>query len=197
PCSLAGITAVPECHNASILVIWELAEGGEGNTVYIATAEASDHTYLSCNGTGTNCTLRGAQCDLHYTVIVAASSDRCSSLRSPPYRLSMPCPPSEVTVRASCEDHSALVSWTSSPVAATYYVVASAADGHTHTCSGSSSTNCSLSGLHCDEQYTVYVTASHENCTSMASHNVTFSTCQPEGLSVAFHCSNESAVLSW
>ncbi|XP_061652447.1 uncharacterized protein LOC133488520 [Phyllopteryx taeniolatus] len=199
PCSLSGITAIPECHDASILVLWELAEGGEGNTVYTATAEASDHTYLSCNGTGTNCTLRGARCDLHYTVIVAASSDQCSSLRSPPHKISMePCSPREVNVSASCEDHSALVSWTSSPVATTYHVVAKAADGHTHTCVGSY-TNCSLSGLHCDEEYAVQVTASHKNCTSEASHNVTFSTgpCQPEGLSVTFHCSNQSAVLAW
>ncbi|XP_077412087.1 fibronectin type III domain-containing protein 7-like [Vanacampus margaritifer] len=199
PCSLSAITAIPECHRGSILVIWELAEGGEGNTVYNATAEASDHTYLSCNGTGTNCTLHGAQCGLYYTVIVAASSDQCSGLRSPPHRISMePCPPREVHVSAWCEDRSALVSWTPSPVATTYHAVAMAADGHMHTCDGAAA-NCSLSGLHCDESYAVHVTASHENCTSQASHNVTFSTgpCQPEGLSVTFHCSNQSAELSW
>ncbi|XP_049603206.1 pneumococcal serine-rich repeat protein [Syngnathus scovelli] len=199
PCSLSGITAFTECHDGSILVLWELVEGSEGNTVYTATAEASDYTYLYCNSTGTNCTLQGAQCDLYYTIIIAASSDSCSSLRSPPYRISMePCPPREVNVSASCEDHSALVSWTRSPVAATYQVVAMSADGHTHTCSDSS-TNCTLTELHCDEQYAVHVTASHQNCTSMASHNVTFNTgpCQPEDLSVTFHCSNQSAVLSW
>lgn len=89
PCSLSGITAIPQCHNSSILVVWELMEGSAGNTVYTATAEASDHTYLSCNNTGTSCFLHGAQCDLYYTIIVAASSDQCSSMRSPPYRISM------------------------------------------------------------------------------------------------------------
>ncbi|XP_054624499.1 uncharacterized protein LOC129177418 [Dunckerocampus dactyliophorus] len=199
PCSLSGITAIPQCHNSSILVMWELAEGSEGDTVYTATAEASDYTYLSCNGTGTSCTLHGAQCDFHYTIIVAASSDQCSSLRSPPYRISMePCPPNEVNVTAYCEEHSALVSWTRSPVAATYHVVAKAADGHIYTCDAFS-TNCSLTGLHCDEQYAVYVTSSHENCTSAASYNVTLNTgpCRPDDLSVTFHCSNQSAVLSW
>ncbi|XP_061879353.1 fibronectin type III domain-containing protein 7-like [Entelurus aequoreus] len=199
PCSLSGITAIPQCHNSSILVMWELAEGSEGNTVYTATAEARDHTYLSCNGTGTSCTLYGARCDFRYTVIVAASSDQCSSLRSPPYKISMePCPPSEVNVTAYCEDHNALVSWSPSPVAATYHVVATAADGHMHACNASS-TNCSLTGLHCDEQYQVYVTACHENCSSAASYNVTLNTgpCQPDDVSVTFHCSNQSAVLSW
>uniref|UniRef100_A0A8D3EA47 Fibronectin type-III domain-containing protein n=2 Tax=Scophthalmus maximus TaxID=52904 RepID=A0A8D3EA47_SCOMX len=199
PCSLSGITAIPQCHNSSILVVWELMEGSAGNTVYTATAEASDHTYLSCNNTGTSCFLHGAQCDLYYTIIVAASSDQCSSMRSPPYRISMePCPPRNVMVNTSCGDHSALVSWTPSPVAETYNVVALGVDGHVHTCNTTSS-NCSVSGLHCDQQYTVLVAASHENCSSKASQNATLHTgpCQPGGVSVILNCKNQSASLSW
>ncbi|KAM9349923.1 fibronectin [Symphorus nematophorus] len=199
PCSLAGITAVPQCHNSSILVMWELMEGSEGNTVYTATAEASDHTFLSCNNTGTSCYLQGARCGFHYTIIVSASSDQCSSMRSPPYRISMePCPPTNVKVNSSCEDQSALVSWSPSPVAETYHVVAVGVDGHVHTCN-TTSDNCSIPELHCDQQYTVYVTASHENCSSKASQNVTVNTgpCQPDDLSVTYHCNNESALLSW
>lgn len=86
-----------------------------------------------------------------------------------------PCPPSNVMVNASCEDHGALVTWSPSPVAETYHVVAMGSDGHVHNCSTSSS-NCSLSDLHCGRQYTVFVTASHENCTSKASDNVTINT---------------------
>ncbi|XP_074545118.1 uncharacterized protein LOC141804545 [Halichoeres trimaculatus] len=199
PCSLAGITAVPQCHNSSILVMWDLMEGGEGSTVYTATAEARDHTYLSCNSTGTRCYLHGARCDLHYTIIVSASSDQCSSMRSPPYRVSMePCPPRNVMVNASCEDHSALVSWSPSPVAKKYHVVATSANGDVQTCN-STFTNCSLTELLCDQHYTVTVTSCHENCSSKASQNVTFITgpCQPDGLSVTLHCNNQSAWLSW
>ncbi|KAI9522306.1 hypothetical protein NQZ68_037786, partial [Dissostichus eleginoides] len=171
----------------------------EGNTVYTATAEASDHTYLSCNNTGTSCYLHGAQCGLHYTIIVAASSDQCSSLRSPPYRISMePCPPSNVVVGSTCADDSAVVSWSPSLVAETYHVVAMGANGHVHTCNTTSS-NCSISELHCGQQYDISVTASHENCTSKASQNATLNTgpCQPDGLSVISHCNNQSALLSW
>ncbi|XP_035526327.1 fibronectin type III domain-containing protein 7-like [Morone saxatilis] len=199
PCSLPAITADAQCHNSSILVMWDLMEGSDGNTVYTATAEAADHTYLSCNNTGTSCYLHGARCDLHYTIIVAGSSDQCSSTRSPPYKISMePCPPTNVSVDISCENRSALVSWSPSPVAESYHVVARAADGHTHTCN-TTSNNCNVTELHCDEQYTVFVTASHENCTSKASQNVTVNTgpCQPEDLSVTYHCNNQSALLSW
>lgn len=88
PCSLSGVTAVSECHNSTILVMWDVMEASEGNAVYSATAEARDRTYLSCNITGTSCYLHGAQCDSRYSIIVSASSDQCSSLRSPPYRMS-------------------------------------------------------------------------------------------------------------
>ncbi|KAM3604918.1 uncharacterized protein V6R79_017981 [Siganus canaliculatus] len=199
PCSLSGITAVSQCHNSSILVMWDVMEGGEGDTVYTATAEASDRTYLYCNDTGTSCYLRGARCDLHYTIIVSASSDQCSSLRSPPYRISMePCPPTNVLVNPTCEDRSALVSWSRSPVAETYRVVATGADGHQHSCNTTSS-NCSITELGCEQQYIVMVTASHENCSSKASQTVTVNTgpCQPDGLSVTYLCKNQSALLSW
>ncbi|XP_021178304.2 fibronectin type III domain-containing protein 7 [Fundulus heteroclitus] len=200
PCSLSAITAFAQCHNSSILVEWGLTEGGGAeSTLHIAVAEASDQTYLTCNSTGGSCFLRGARCGLRYTIIVAASSDRCSSLRSPPYRISMePCAPGDVSVDVSCEHHSALVSWTPSPVADTYRVFAVAANGHERACNATSS-NCTLSGLHCDQRYTVSVVASHENCTSRASPDATVITgpCQPSGLSKTFHCDNQSAALTW
>lgn len=85
-----------------------------------------------------------------------------------------PCPPTNVRVNATC-DHGAVVSWTPSPIAETYHVVGEAADGHVHTCN-TSSTMCRLSKLHCGQQYTVYVTASHENSSSEPSQNVTLNT---------------------
>ena len=89
PCALASITAFAQCHNSSIRVLWEPMEGSVGNSVYTATAEASDRSVLTCNSSASSCDLEGALCGLHYTVIVAASSDCCTSQRSPPYRISM------------------------------------------------------------------------------------------------------------
>lgn len=76
---------------------------------------------------------------------------------------------------SSCEDHGALVSWNPSPVAETYQVVAVGVDGLEHTCTSTSS-NCSVADLRCDQQYTISVTASHENCSSQPSYNVTIMT---------------------
>ncbi|XP_029687008.1 fibronectin-like [Takifugu rubripes] len=199
PCSLSGVTAVSQCHNSTILVLWDVMEGGEGNTVYSATAEARDRTYLSCNITGTSCYLYGAQCDSRYSIIVSALSDQCSNLRSPPYRISMePCPPTNVAAHTSCEEDSALVSWSPSPVAETYHVVAVGEDGHNRTCN-STSTNCTLSQLLCEQKYTVFVTASHENCTSQASNNLTITTapCAPRNVSASQVCLNRSVLVSW
>lgn len=87
-----------------------------------------------------------------------------------------PCPPANVVVETSCEERSALVSWSSSPVAETYSVVTTASqDGHVHSCN-TTSNNCSLTGLHCEKQYTAFVTAHHENCSSNASESVTITT---------------------
>lgn len=80
-----------------------------------------------------------------------------------------------MVANASCEDHGVRVSWRPSPVAETYHVVAMGADGHVHTYNTSDS-YCSLSELHCEQQYTIYVKASHQNCSSRASDNVTIST---------------------
>ncbi|KAF6729025.1 Fibronectin type III domain-containing protein 7 [Oryzias melastigma] len=62
-----------------------------------------------------------------------------------------------------------------------------------------SSTSCSLTELHCDEQYTVSMTASHENCTSKPSQNATLNTgpCQPSNVAVSYNCSSRSALLTW
>ena len=86
-----------------------------------------------------------------------------------------PCPPSNVVVGSTCVDDSALVSWSPSLVAETYHVVAMGANGHVHTCNTTSS-NCSISELHCGQQYDISVTASRENCTSKASQNATLNT---------------------
>lgn len=68
-----------------------------------------------------------------------------------------------------------MVSWSPSPVAEAYHVIAVSENGHAHTCNTTSS-NCSVSELHCEQQYAVSVTASHENCSSKASQNVTITT---------------------
>ena len=60
-------------------------------------------------------------------------------------------------------------------MAEAYHVVAIGDDGHVHTCNTTAG-GCSVPELHCEQQYNVFVKASHENCSSEASENVTITT---------------------
>lgn len=86
PCGLSSIVAVANCHSSEIQVQWQRAQ--IGSSLYIATAEGQDRSLLSCNSSASSCNLTNVQCGMEYTIIVAASSNRCSSLRSPPYKIS-------------------------------------------------------------------------------------------------------------
>uniref|UniRef100_A0A6Q2Y5D8 Fibronectin type-III domain-containing protein n=1 Tax=Esox lucius TaxID=8010 RepID=A0A6Q2Y5D8_ESOLU len=199
PCNLSSIMAYTQCHSSSIQVLWGPGGKLSTNHGYIVMAEASDHSVLTCNSSATSCDLEGARCDLQYSVIVAVSSDTCSSLRSPPYRVTMePCPPQDVVIKSSCESRGVHVSWIPSPVAEAYVMTAVGGNGDVLSCN-SSTNNCSLSGLRCSQQYNISVFASNQNCSSTASQNVTFNTvpCKPDGVSVSVQCANQSAQLSW
>lgn len=84
PCALTSITAHTDCYSSHITVSWQL---NEVSSFYVATAEGHDQSILMCNSTGTSCDLSGAKCGMQYTIIISASSDKCSSLRSPPLKM--------------------------------------------------------------------------------------------------------------
>ena len=62
-------------------------EATENTPLYLVTAEGQDRTLISCNSTSSSCLLAGVLCGMQYTIIVSASSDKCSSLRSPPQKV--------------------------------------------------------------------------------------------------------------
>lgn len=84
PCTLETINATSECNSGVILVEWK--KTGDSST-YLVTAEADDKTIISCNSSSSSCLLQGARCDMRYSVVVSASSDKCGSLRSPPTKI--------------------------------------------------------------------------------------------------------------
>ncbi|KAJ8357216.1 hypothetical protein SKAU_G00200100 [Synaphobranchus kaupii] len=196
PCVLSAIHAITQCHSNTIQVTWELIEG---SPLFIATAEGNDHSMLSCNSTMSSCDLMGAQCGTHYTIIVAMSSDQCSSLRSPPFKINTaPCTLEELVTHADCESQGVFVSWAPSLVAESYHLTAMGRDGDLRECN-TTDTNCTLEELQCGQPYSLSVIASTENCTSPASLEVTFNSvpCMPDSLSVEIECENGSAVLNW
>ncbi|KAJ8270294.1 hypothetical protein GJAV_G00112640 [Gymnothorax javanicus] len=196
PCVLSTINAKSECHSNVIQVMWELMEG---SPLYIATAEGDDRSILSCNSTMSSCDLTGAQCGTYYTIIVATSSDKCSSLRSPPVKINTaPCTVEEVVAQADCECEGVLVSWAPSLVADSYQLTAMGSDGDMRECN-TTDTNCTLEELQCGQEYSLSVIASSGNCSSSASLGVMFNSvpCRPDNLTVEVECGNGPAVLTW
>uniref|UniRef100_A0A8C1ZR06 Fibronectin type III domain-containing protein 7 n=1 Tax=Cyprinus carpio TaxID=7962 RepID=A0A8C1ZR06_CYPCA len=198
PCALSSIMVVAECHSSVIMVQWQRARSGK--SLYIATAEDQDRSLLSCNSSTSSCNLTNVQCDKEYIIIVAASTNQCSSLRSPPYKIrTAPCQPSSVQANVNCQSKDVFVSWDPSYVAQSYLLTAVGRKGDLKTCN-TSDNNCTLSDLRCSNTYYVSVLASNENCTSLPSANITFQTvpCEPANLTANIQCGNSSsASLSW
>ncbi|XP_041862145.1 fibronectin-like [Melanotaenia boesemani] len=195
PCALQAINATTECHSDTILVEWESTVD---TPLYLVTAEAEDQTLISCNSSSYSCILQDVRCGMHYSIIVSASSNKCSSLRSPPKKIkTAPCVPSNVTVVPLCKVNGASVMWANSSMATFYQVTATGQDGDFATCNSSVS-NCSLTGLHCGQTYDLSITASEDKCTSYPSTS-SFQTlpCAPSNVAVDMDCHSNSAVLSW
>uniref|UniRef100_A0A673KP97 Fibronectin type III domain containing 7, related sequence 4 n=2 Tax=Sinocyclocheilus rhinocerous TaxID=307959 RepID=A0A673KP97_9TELE len=180
------------------MVQWQKARSG--NSLYFATAEDQDLSILSCNSSASSCNLTNVHCDKEYTIIVAASANKCSSLRSPPYKIrTAPCQPSSVQANTDCQSKDVFVSWNPSYVAQSYLLTAVGRNGDLKTCN-TSNNNCTLTDLHCSNIYHVSVLASNENCTSLPSANITIKTvpCEPANLTATIQCGNSSsASLSW
>ncbi|XP_047442067.1 uncharacterized protein LOC125008801 [Mugil cephalus] len=195
PCALKSISAVAECNSDTILVEWEEKVD---MPLYLVTAEGDDQNLISCNSSSNSCVLEGIQCDMHYSIIVSASSDKCSSLRSPPKKIkTAPCVPDNVTVVPSCQDNGASISWSKSLVATSYQLTATGQDGHVAACTTSVS-NCSLAELHCGLTYDLVITATGGNCTSPPATS-SFKTvpCAPSSLAVELDCETKSAFMTW
>uniref|UniRef100_A0A3P9H6B5 Fibronectin type III domain containing 7b n=1 Tax=Oryzias latipes TaxID=8090 RepID=A0A3P9H6B5_ORYLA len=176
PCALESVKATMECNNDTILVEWEKTLG---TPVYVVTAEADDNTFLSCNTSSVSCVLQDVRCGTYYRIIVSTSSDKCSSLRSPPKKVETPCAPRNVSVVPLCETSGAAVSWKKSMVATSYQLIATGLDGHVAKCN-TSVNNCSLDGLHCGQTYSLSITP-----------------CPPVNITVDIDCQTNSGKLSW
>uniref|UniRef100_A0A665VCC8 Fibronectin type-III domain-containing protein n=1 Tax=Echeneis naucrates TaxID=173247 RepID=A0A665VCC8_ECHNA len=84
PCALTSVSAVTQCNSDTILVEWEMTMD---SPLYLVTAEGHDQTLISCNSSSYSCELQDIRCGMQYSIIVSASSDKCSSLRSPPKKI--------------------------------------------------------------------------------------------------------------
>uniref|UniRef100_A0A3Q3MAQ3 Fibronectin type III domain containing 7b n=1 Tax=Mastacembelus armatus TaxID=205130 RepID=A0A3Q3MAQ3_9TELE len=166
PCALKSVRAVAECYNNTILVEWEQTVDAP---LYLVTAEGYDQTLISCNSSSNSCVLQNVLCGTEYSIIVSASSNKCSSLRSPPKKIkTAPCIPDNVTVVPLCQENGAAVTWRYSPVATSYLLTATGLDGQV-TSYNTTLNNCTLNNLLCGKTYNLSITASGDSCTSKPS----------------------------
>ncbi|MBN3280690.1 FNDC7 protein, partial [Polyodon spathula] len=196
PCTLHNLTAETQCNSNILKVMWDHTESSR---MYIATAEGSDGNMHSCNSSEASCDLTNVHCGVIYTIIIASSSDKCSSQRSPPYKIqTAPCAPQEIAVSLDCNSHAVTVHWSPSFGTKFYLLTATGSNGSKVLCN-SSHPNCTLQDLQCGQLYTVSVTAGDETCMSHASKEITFNTvpCVPDNLTVQMQCATNSALLSW
>uniref|UniRef100_A0A3P8WUX6 Fibronectin type III domain containing 7b n=1 Tax=Cynoglossus semilaevis TaxID=244447 RepID=A0A3P8WUX6_CYNSE len=164
---LVTIHAEAHCTIDTILVRWE---NTEDSTVFVVSAEDTNHDFTYCNSTADTCILPNMFCGMEYSVIVSASSNRCSNLRSPPKKIKTPCVPSDVSVKQVCEGEGVVVTWAPSLVATLYELTAIDGQGNVFNCTNTEST-CTFTDLHCGQDYGLTITATGDNCTSMPSES--------------------------
>lgn len=87
PCTLSSIVVIIQYDGGVLIIIVHWQRAPNGRSRYIATAEDQDHVLISCNSSASSCNLTNVQCGKEYTISVAASTNQCSSLRSPPYKI--------------------------------------------------------------------------------------------------------------
>lgn len=92
----------------------------------------------------------------------------------------VPCVPTNVSVMMDCINNTALVSWAASLGAVQYAVTAHS--NHSNATCQTSDLTCHLGSLACGNLYTLQVVAMDENCSSIPSQPLIFSTGNTTGI---------------
>ena len=83
PCLPDNVVATLDCTDNSFAVQWCQTEGA--SVTYIAMAIGSDGSRLSCQNTGSSCTIDSLTCGLNYSVVVTTSSVDCGEIEGSDY----------------------------------------------------------------------------------------------------------------
>ncbi|KAA8587295.1 hypothetical protein FQN60_016157, partial [Etheostoma spectabile] len=171
PCLMEDVSAELHCSTNVMDVSW--TETGSDN--YTAWAISADGHRASCNATSNSCSIRDLRCGEVYEVAVTPSSIHCPIIAGSDYKVqTAPCKPENTTVDQSCSSNTATVQWSQGSAPQNNTVTATSASGVNST-RDSTESSYSFLDLSCGQLYTF----------------------TPDGLSVTFHCNNQSAQLSW
>ncbi|XP_045905930.1 receptor-type tyrosine-protein phosphatase beta-like [Micropterus dolomieu] len=204
PCVPTNVVVNKTCDQSFVQVTWQASRGA---LYYSASAKDKDGRLLLCSSNGTSCRLEGLMCSQVYNVSVTAKDSNCTSNESSISILqTVPCPPSQLNVSVNCANESAMLTWSRSPNAVSYFGKAVSIDrrsypreGHTVTCDAGTNLGCQLNGLLCGSLYAFTVSASDGTCQSPDSEAViqTTAPCPVGSVLRTLNCSNNTLTVSW
>ncbi|XP_069009634.1 fibronectin type III domain-containing protein 7-like [Embiotoca jacksoni] len=195
PCQPTDLVAFGLCDNETVTMVWSEARGA---LFYEATA-TGDLGYVESFRSNTTWSEVDLPCGQLFTFTVTAYDERCHSAASlPAQHKTGVCVPQHMQSYTRCEDSLGAVSWAASDGSESYLAVATGQDGHNHTCP-TTTTGCTWDDLHCGEEYTVYVIAMDNLCTSTPSNttSIRMAPCIPQNLVSSLNCTTKVASLSW
>ncbi|XP_069497964.1 serine-rich adhesin for platelets-like [Ambystoma mexicanum] len=196
PCAPQNLGVVLDCGTGTAALSWGAAPGALS---YVSNVRGPDGEELSCNTTGTTCSIHGLECGQQYNASVTAFNDLCSGVSSATQQFqTAPCTPNDLNTQVDCSTNVATLSWAAAPGAESYFASVTAPGEALYSCNTTTYT-CEISNLKCGLTYTGTVTASSELCTSAVSAESTFQTapCAPEDVNSVVDCASNIATLSW
>ncbi|XP_053549799.1 uncharacterized protein LOC128641237 [Bombina bombina] len=196
PCDPSILMANSSCQDSSLLVSWAQSEGA---LYYMATALGSSGTTYNCTSLNTSCKIMGLQCGESLSVAVVAYDNSCPSTMSNSKEVvTGPCAPRHITALTDCVDHSSLIQWEYSEGAISYTVHANAKDLPEYTCK-SFDLGCSFTDLPCGQIFSVFVTASNDQCDSAPSPLTEIRTvpCVPQNVRSEVICDPNVLLVTW
>ncbi|XP_053718297.1 uncharacterized protein LOC128757216 [Synchiropus splendidus] len=196
PCLPDQVVASVQCSDNSMSVQWR---GSAGELSYTAIAIGSDQSRLTCNTTGTNCTIPDLRCGLTYSIVVTTPNVNCGTIQGSDYQVqSAPCRPDTVHVDIWCSSNMAHVTWQNTGPDQTQVVTATDPRGVTTTCNSTGS-NCTFDTLTCGETYTVSVAGHTETCSlaSVTTASVSMAPCLATHVTATLDCNTGISVVMW
>ncbi|KAJ1170951.1 hypothetical protein NDU88_002822 [Pleurodeles waltl] len=196
PCEPQNLKVTLNCETGTADLLWTAAVGALS---YVSYVTGPDDEYLSCNTTGTNCSIEGLACGQEYSATVTAFNDFCGGMTSETYIFrTAPCSPTDLNPVVDCATNIATLSWTAATGAENYEASLTAPGGEKHSCN-TATTTCHIGNLTCGMMYTMTVTASNAACTSAVSRTATFQTapCIPQAVNSTIDCELNTATLAW
>ncbi|XP_049332485.1 G surface protein, allelic form 156-like isoform X4 [Astyanax mexicanus] len=196
PCNTTVLSFTGNCSSNSGKISWASAAGA---TVYNTRVMAGNVQVTSCSTADTSCVV-SLGCGQSYSAVVVASSGICNSSDSPSFQFrSAPCLPQNVSAALDCAANLLTVQWQGTSTTDLYTAVATSSSGQQASCNISSTTSCSISGLHCGQTYNISVVSSSSNCSTLqvSGGQVQSAPCKPVNISVDQQCSSNSAVVRW